>query len=123
MEIIDPEDLTRTIQDALNEFGDLAVSATDEALIEGATVLVKALKRASPVKTGRYKKGWRINKKPKLKKYVRNTTTEDGKNGSVPLSNVLEYSETKGDPFIAKTFESTVDDIALAIIQAIEENL
>jgi hypothetical protein len=121
---IDINKLESAISEILKEYGDVVFNATDEALGAGEKVLINNLKAASPKKTGNYKKNWKgKGKKYKLRRFVGNTTTVLSKGKEVPLTNILEYSTTKGKPFVKKTYESSVNEIARAIVNEIKKGV
>ena len=48
----------------------------------------------------------------------------NGKKGEVPLSNILEYSTgKKARPFIKRTHENSVNEIANAIIEEVKRGI
>lgn len=121
---IDVNNLQVAIEDLLRDYGDLVYKATDEALAAGEKVLINNLRDASPKRTGEFAKGWRgTGKKYKLKRYVGNTTMVKGRKGEMPLSNILEYSTTKGKPFIKKTYENSINEIAAAVVAEIKKEV
>jgi len=120
----DVEKLDKAIMDILEEYGDVVFKATNEALGAGEKILIKKLKSASPIDTGVYKKTWKgTGKKYKMVRFVGNTTAKITKGKEVPLSNVLEYSTEHGKPFIKKTYESSVNEIANAIINEVKKGV
>lgn len=118
------DNLQIAVEDILREYGDVVYKATDDGLKEAEKVLVNNLKVASPVgKTGEYAKSWRGKKgkgKKSLRRYVGNTKMVPGKNGEVPLSNILEYSPIRGKPFIKRTYEQSIPAMADAIVGKIK---
>ena len=114
--------LEEAIMDALREYGDAVYVATEEGLAAAEKVLVKNLKAASPVRTGRFAKGWKgTGKRYKLVRFVGNNTTVTGKGGEkIALANILEYSTTKGKPFIKRTFQNSIDEMAAAVVAEIK---
>lgn len=131
---IDINNLDLYITQLMEEYGDQIYLVTDEALSAGEKVLIENLKAASPeiknppkgyIKKN-YKKNWKgTGKKYKLHRYVGNSTTVKSKKGGkeIPLSNILEYSTTKGKPFIKTTYEASVSQIANAIINEIKRGV
>ena len=143
-------DLEKVIAEKLQEYGDLVFAVTNEALGVGEAILIERLKAASPVKTGAYKKGWKgTGKKYKMVRFVGNNTIVGGrekrKGGrnfgrherefgkirsegtgeykKIPLSNILEYSTKHGHPHIKETFNSSVGEIAAAIVNEIKKGI
>lgn len=121
---IDINNLDIEISKIMEEYGDVIFKATDKAMEAGEKVLIKNLKDASPKDSGNFAKAWKgKGKKYKLKRYVGNTTMVKAKGKEIPLSNILEYSTTRGKPFIAKTYESSVSEIARAIVNEIKKEV
>lgn len=52
-------DLSEQINKRLEEYTDEVIDAVGEATTETGKVVVDSLKKTSPVKTGKYAKGWR----------------------------------------------------------------
>lgn len=118
---IDIDDLAVSIEELLDDYSDEIYFATNEGLDEAEKVLIKNLKAASPKNTGEFAKSWKgKGKKYKLRRYVGNTKMVDGKKGSIPLSNILEYSTIRGKPFIKDTYEKSIPEMRDAIIKSIE---
>lgn len=116
--------IDKAIGDILEEYADLTFKVTDKSLDAGAKVLIKNLKAASPKDSGEFAKSWKQGKKYKLKRYVGNTRMVNGKKGEVPLSNILEYSTgKKARPFIKRTHENSVNEIANAIIEEVKRGI
>lgn len=130
---ININNLDVALSDLMKEYGDVVFEVTNEALGAGEKVLINNLKAASPeIKNQpkgyvpkKYKKNWKgTGKKYKLSRYVGNTTTVKSKGRNIPLSNIFEYSTTNhGKPFIKKTYESSVNAIASAIINEIKKGV
>jgi hypothetical protein len=120
---VKPEDLEEAISELLEEYGDVVFNATEEGLTKAEKILIKNLKAASPVgKTRQFKKNWKgKGKRYKLRRYVGNTTMVKGKKGDIPLSNILEYSEKCGRPFIRRTFARSINPMAKAIIDEVKK--
>ncbi len=117
--------LQAAIEDALREYGDVVYQATEEGLTAAQNVLIKNLKNNSPKgKTGEYAKSWKAKKKYKLKRYVGNVKTVKGKEGDIPLSNILEYSaKSKHQGEIKKTFENSVNEMAAAAVAEMKKEV
>ena len=58
---ISPEDLSDAVQAALEEYGDLAKEVTRDTVRKVAKTCRQEIRAASPRKTERYAKGWRIS--------------------------------------------------------------
>ncbi len=121
---IDINNLEVEISKIMEEYGDVIFQTTNKAMAAGEKVLIKNLKDASPKDSGEFAKAWKgKGAKYKLKRYVGNTKMVKAKGKEIPLSNILEYSTTRGKPFIAKTYESSVKDIARAIVDEIKKGV
>ena len=125
MSNIDINNLEVAIGDILKEYGDVVFKATDKALGAGEKVLIKNLKAASPKATGEYKKSWKgTGKKYKLRRFVGNTKMVESKGKELSLSNIFEYSTTNhAKPFIKQTYESSVNEIASAVVNEIKKEV
>ena len=118
---IDIDDLAISIEEILDKYSDKIFFVTEEGLEDAEKVLINNLKAASPKDTGEFAKSWKgKGKKYKLRRYVGNTKMVDGKKGSIPLSNILEYSTVRGKPFIKSTYEKSMPEMRDAIIKSIE---
>lgn len=116
--------LQSAIEDILREYGDVVYKATEEGLDAAESVLADNLKAASPKKSGKFAKGWKGTKrKYKLSRFVGNSTTVPGKGGEIPLSNILEFSTTRGKPFIGKTYAASVEAMAAAVVAEIKKEV
>lgn len=115
--VIDVNNLQSAIDEILQDYGDKVFRATEEGLDEAANILVVNLKSETPKgETKKLGRGWKTEKKYKLKRYVHNTKMVDGKDGKIPLINIIEYSPTKGKPFVKSTFNSSVNAMANAVV-------
>jgi len=122
MSSIEVGGISRAIEDMLEEYADLTFEVTDKALDAGTKVLIKNLKAASPKgTTGEFAKSWKKKKSYKLRRYVGNTKMVEGQKGEVPLSNILEYSAVRGKPFIKRTYDNSINEIANAIIGEVKK--
>lgn len=124
MSKIDIDNLEVAIGDLLKEYGDIIYKATETGLTKAEKVLINNLKKSSPRGTTKiYWKSWKgKGKKYKLKRYVGNTKTVRGKSGEIPLSNILEYSsKSRHQGLIKRTYESSVDEMAQAIVNEIKK--
>ena len=120
--------IDKAIGDILEEYADLTFKVTDKSLDAGAKVLIKNLKANSPdgesLGANKFKNSWKQGKKYKLKRYVGNTKMVKGKKGEVALSNIFEYSTGKNArPFIKRTHENSVNEIANAIIEEVKRGI
>ena len=119
MTSVSVEDLQSAIEEQLRAYGDIIYEATEVGLERAEKILIEALKAASPEDSREFIKSWKSKgKKYKLKRYVGNTKTVQGKKSDIPLSNILEYSsKSKHQGFIKKTYEKTADKMAAAIVK------
>lgn len=124
MAIVGVSNIERAISDALEDFADYTFKATDKALDVGAKILIQDLKSASPVgATKEFAKSWKKKKKYKLKRYIGNTKMVKGAKSEIPLANILEYSTVHGQPFIKRTYNNSIDKIAMAIIDEVRKGI
>ncbi len=117
--------LQDAIIDILSEYGDVIYQATEEGLTVAEKVLIKKLKAASPKESGAFAKSWKSKgKKYKLLRFVGNTQTVEGKNQEkIALANILEYSTVRGKPFIKKTYENSINEMAEAVVAEIKKEV
>ena len=131
---IKPSDLQSTVESMLRDYGDKIYVATDEGLAAAEKVLIGNLKAATPVvdpkrapkgyKDKKLRNGWKsTGKKYRLVRFVGNSVTVENHGKNVPLSNILEYSEKHGHPFIKKTFEDSVNEMASAVVATIKKGV
>lgn len=107
--------LGKFIQDVQKEVGD----TLNEGLEEATDYLADKLQAKTPVKTGVTKNSWVKQMKYRNVKYINNTATN--KQG-YPIINVLEYSKTKGKPFVRKVVAREKGNIERIILQKMEKN-
>lgn len=93
--------------------------ATQEALTTTAEKVAGILSRESPVRTGRFKSSWRVEKKYPNTKYVYNEALA---NNRIPLSNIIEYARNQR-PFIYKTFDRYKEDIFRTFIAEYQKEI
>lgn len=121
---IDIDYLEVAIGDILRDYGDLVYKATEEGLDAAEKILLNNLKIASPKKSGDFAKSWKSKgKKYKMRRYVGNTKMVQGSKGEIPLSNILEYSTVRGKPFIKQTYESSIKEMAAAVVTEIKKEV
>lgn len=131
---IKPSDLQGAVEAMLREYGDKVYVATDEGLAAAEKVLIENLKAATPVmnpekapkgyKDKKLRNGWvSTGKKYRLMRFVGNKVTVQYKGKDSPLSSILEYSEKHGHPFIKKTFEDSVSEMAAAVVATIKKGV
>ena len=84
---ISTEDLSDAVQAALEEYGDLAKEVTRDTVRKVAKTCRQEIRAASPYRTGRYSKGWRVKETASPNGDV----TETVYNASAPgLTHLLE---------------------------------
>lgn len=129
---IKPSDLQGVVESILRDYGDKVYVATDEGLAAAEKVLIGNLKAATPVvspekapkgyKDKKLRNGWvSTGKKYRLMRFVGNKVSVKYRENDVPLSNILEYSEKHGHPFIKKTFDESVNAMAQAVVNTIKK--
>lgn len=108
--------LGKFIQDVQKEVGD----TLNDGLEEATDYLADKLQAETPVgETGVTKDSWIKQMKYRNVKYINNTSTN--KQG-YPIINVLEYSKTKGNPFVRKVVAREKGNIERIIISRMEKN-
>ena len=122
------EGLDEAIASILADYGDVVYQATEEGLAAAEKVLVKNLKSASPgppKSTGDFAKAWKgTGKKYKMVRFVGNAKTVEGRRaGKIALANILEYSTTRGKPFIKETHERSIKEMAAAVVAEIKKEV
>lgn len=124
---ITSSNLQEAISDILEEYGDVIYQATEDGLDVAEKILIDNLKAAtpgSPPHKRDFAKNWKgKGKKYKLMRFVGNTTTVEGKSGKIALANIFEYSTTRGKPFIARTFQTSINEIAAAVVAEIKKEV
>lgn len=131
---IKPSDLQSTVESMLRDYGDKVYVATDEGLTAAEKVLIESLKAATPVmdpakapkgyKDKKLRNGWvSTGKKYRLMRFVGNKVAIQYKGKDSPLSSILEYSEKHGHPFIKKTFDESVNEMAAAVVATIKKGV
>lgn len=125
MQAIEIDAISLEMQKMLQEYADLTSDATEKALDVGAKVLIRNLKANSPKDKGEFANSWKAKPKYyKLTRYVGNTKIVKGRSEEeIPLSNILEYSTTHAKPFIKRTYDNSVDQIASAIVNEIKKGI
>ena len=107
--------LGKFIQDVQKEVGD----TLNEGLEEATEYLADKLQAETPVNTGVTKDSWVKQMKYRNVKYINNTATN--KQG-YPIINVLEYSKTRGKPFVRRVVSRERKNIERIILQKMEKN-
>lgn len=124
---VDVNNLDAAVAELLEEYGDVVYQATEEGLTAAEKVLINNLKASSPKSPGggEYAKSWKgKGKKYKLRRYVGNTKTVQGKSGEIPLSNILEYSsKSPHQGKIKRTYEESINEMAAAVVAEIKKEV
>lgn len=121
---VDVAGLQKAVERIMDDYGDVIYKATEDSIDAAADVLVTNLKAESPKKTGKFARAWKsTGKQYKLLRFVGNSTTVKTKKGETALSNILEYSQKHGKPFIAQTSNSSLNEMAAAFIAAIKNRV
>ena len=124
---IELSDLGKEIANILDEYGDEVYEAVEDGLDAAESTLINKLKSSSPEgKTKKYRSSWKSKgKRYKLKRYVHNTKmVKNGEKDTVPLSNILEYSEdSKHQGLIKRTFDDSVESMSSAFMEAFKKKI
>lgn len=131
---ISPDGMQEAIANILQEYGDAVFIATEDALTAGAYALKDELRDATPnIKNPpkgytkkNFGKRWKVvgEGKYRLKRYVGNSTVVSSKEGDpVSLTNIFEYSTTRGHPFVKNTVENSADKVAAAMVAAVKKGV
>ena len=126
MGTVNIDSLEVAVAEILRDYGDVVYRATEEGLDIGEKILIDDLKKASPQgKTGEYAKSWKgKGKKYKLRRYVGNTKMVLRKKKEIALSNILEYgTKSKHHGLIKRTYESSINKMANAIVNEIKKGV
>ena len=130
-------DLAHLVDDVLeilNTYRSSVLAAVGDGIQEGAEVFVQEAQKVSPVKTGEYKRSWKIKqmRRAKFVRYVGNTKKVKAhysdKEPTIPLINILEYSKVvypngkrKARPHVGKAVENSKDQIFDIIVSKVKE--
>ncbi|WP_312611476.1 hypothetical protein [Oscillibacter sp.] len=131
---IKPSDLQSVVESMLRDYGDKIYVATDDGIEAAEKVLIGNLKAATPVmnpekapkgyKDKKLRNGWvSTGKKYRLMRFVGNKVSVQYKGKDSPLSSILEYSEKHGHPFVKKTFDESVNEMAAAVVATIKKGV
>ncbi|MGI6751087.1 MAG: hypothetical protein ACOX4U_00480 [Anaerovoracaceae bacterium] len=112
--------LGSTIDNIIKGYEKKVYEATDEGLDKGAALLKEVLGEASPRKTGGFAKSWNVEKLTGLR-LIHNTKIVYGKGKPIPLVDILEYSTTRGKPFVKRTYNAKRREIANIIIENLKK--
>lgn len=120
---IEPQNLSEAIEGILGAYADEVFQATETGLDMAETILVKRMKDASPKKSGTFRNSWKGTKRKYTGvRFVGNTKSVRSKGRNIPLINIFEYSTTNhANPFVKQTFESSMNEMANAIINEIKK--
>lgn len=127
IERIQPIDLTLTVRELLDNYSREVQEGVDKAVQNAGKQALKSVKQRSPVKTGAYKKGWRIKKQKSGARKDKHSITIY--NVSKPyLTQLLENGHQKtgggrveGIPHIRPAYEEAQRQLEDLTRQAIEE--
>ena len=89
---IDIDNLDVSAARILREYGDVVYKATENGLSKAERILIRNLRANSPKNTGTYAKSWKGKGRRFKLKDMCNTKLVRGREGEIPLSNILEYS-------------------------------
>lgn len=122
---VSARELSESLNNLLGEYEDEVYKATEEGLDDAEKILIQRMQGASPVDSGDFKKAWKGTKrKYKMVRYVGNTTKVKSKGRNIPLINIFEYSTTNHQkPFVKQTFERCSDELARAVVGALERKI
>ncbi len=104
--------LAEELRDILDEYSKEFYANKEQALDTAADFLVGELEKASPIDTGKLKKGWLLTDKYINVRYVGNSVggSKNKYGYEIPLVNLLEFG-SKGKPFVRKTFDANKNKI------------
>lgn len=110
--------LEQEFKKIITEYRETAFEAVEAALDEVSLDMQKKLEAASPVGVGfpHFKDSWDRKLQYVNVRYIGNTKKVPRGAGSsaadgIPLSNILEHSNTRGRPFIKRTWNSNKNEI------------
>lgn len=120
-------DLTQTVSELLDDYSEDVKERLVQAVEAAGKLTLKAVKGRSPVKTGAYKKGWRMKKeKAGVGKDKTSVTIYNATQGS--LTHLLENGHQKagggrveGTPHIRPAYEWAQGELERMVREAIEE--
>jgi hypothetical protein len=119
----DIDDLSDAIMVNLKKYANLATDDMKEAVKQTAESVKKNIEEAAPVRTGRYKKSWRIKK---IREKANSLDVVIHSSNRYQLAHLLEFGHAKrgggrvaGKPHIEPAAEKGEQDL----INAIEEKL
>lgn len=118
------ENFKNALMEIIKEYGDSALSAAEYGLDEAEKTMLDVLAKASPKKTGDFAKKWiGTGRKYARLRFIGNQTIVKSKSGDIALANILEYSTTRGKPFIKKTVRKHNGEILNAMISEIKNRI
>lgn len=98
---ISPDNLTVELSRLLEEYTEEVTIAIEEEIDKTAKLVLDEIKRTSPVKTGKYKKGWKIKKEDRKGEVVRIIYNKD--KGSIVHLLELGHAKRGGGRVSAKS--------------------
>lgn len=112
-------EFTKAFESIIKDFANSNFKATQEALYETAQEGTKILSRQTPIRTGAFKEGWKVEGKYANVKFIYNDRLA---NNRIPLSNLFEYSRNH-KPFIFQTFNQSQGELLRMFNQKMKEKL
>lgn len=115
-------DLEKQMQQILKEYNAELRVDIEKALTQSSTLMVEAMKQASPVgeSSQHFKDQWGLKTKYSGVRYIGNSKSIPSKNGNIPLINLLEYGP-HAKPFIATTFKANKERVFQKFIETLKE--
>ena len=116
------DNMVDAIQQILHEYRRAVLGGIEQGIDEGANLFIKEAQKVSPVDTGEYQSSWTVKpmNRAKYVRYVGNTKRVRGKNGPIPLINILEFSSTHGKPHVGTAVANSHDQIINLVISKIK---
>ena len=119
---VNANSLSAEIAKILEDYRGQVFERSEDGLDAAEEVLRKNLEVASPRVSGNFAKNWKSTKrKYKAARFVKNDTMVKGKSGNIPLSKILEFSTVRGKPFIIRTYNESLSQMAEAYVTEIKK--
>ena len=113
------EDFSKEFDKLIRQYYQENFEATQEALATTAEKFAGILSRESPVRTGRFKSSWKVEKKYANIKFVYNEALAKNR---IPLSTLIEYARNQR-PFIYKTVDRYKEDVFRTFISEYQKEI